>query len=129
MSGLSSYSASKQGVVGLTKSAALEYADRSVPINAIAPGPTRTNIQSGLLSGASESSIAMLDRIRTAIKLIRMVIRTRRTDFDTSAMRDVPMDRIAEPEEMAGAVAFLCSSDASYITGHTLPVDGGQAAD
>lgn len=129
MGGLSSYSASKHGVVGLTKSAALEYADRGVRINAIAPGPTRTNIQSGLLSGASESSIPMLDRIRTAVELIRMVIRTRRADFDTSAMRDVPMDRIAEPEEMAGAVAFLCSSDASYITGHTLPVDGGQAVD
>ena len=129
MGGLSSYSASKHGVVGLTKSAALEYADRGVRINAIAPGPTRTNIQSGLLSGASESSIPMLDRIRTAVELIRMVIRPRRADFDTSAMRDVPMDRIAEPEEMAGAVAFLCSSDASYITGHTLPVDGGQAVD
>jgi len=52
-----------------------------------------------------------------------------RADFDTSAMRDVPMGRIAEPEEMAGAVAFLCSDDASYITGVTVPVDGGQAAD
>jgi len=50
-------------------------------------------------------------------------------EFDTSAMIDVPMDRIADPEEMAGAVAFLCSDDASYISGHTLPVDGGQAAD
>ncbi|MFC6907069.1 SDR family NAD(P)-dependent oxidoreductase [Halalkalicoccus tibetensis] len=129
MSGLASYSASKHGVVGLTKSAALEYADRGVRINAIAPGPTRTNIQSGLLSRASESPIPMLDRIRTAVELIRMVIQTRRMNFDTSAMRDVPMDRIARPEEMAGAVAFLCSSDASYITGHTLPVDGGQAAD
>lgn len=64
-----------------------------------------------------------------AVELVRMAIRTIRADYDTSAMRDVPMDRIAEPEEMAGAVAFLCSSDASYITGHTLPVDGGQAVD
>ena len=44
-------------------------------------------------------------------------------------MVDVPMGRGAEPEEMAGTVVFLCSSDASYITGHTLPIDGGQAAD
>ncbi len=41
----------------------------------------------------------------------------------------LPSRRIAEPSEIAGAVAFLCSADASYITGHTIPVDGGQAAD
>ncbi len=130
MGGLSSYSASKHGVVGLTKSTALEYAGRGVRINAIAPGPTKTNIQSGLLGGpGSWSSMSFRDRLRTALKLVRTAIRTVRSDFDTSAMRDVPMDRIAEPEEMAGAVAFLCSSDASYITGHVLPIDGGQAAD
>lgn len=129
MGGLSSYSASKHGVVGLTKSAALEYASRDIRINAIAPGPTKTNIQSGLLGGTGGSSIPLLNRIGMAVELVRTVIRAIRADYDTSAMRDVPMDRIAEPEEMAGAVAFLCSSDASYITGHTLPVDGGQAAD
>lgn len=129
MGGLSSYSASKHGVVGLTKSAALEYASRDIRINAIAPGPTKTNIQSGLLGGTGGSSIPLLNRIGMAVELVRMAIRTIRADYDTSAMRDVPMDRIAEPEEMAGAVAFLCSSDASYITGHTLPVDGGQAVD
>lgn len=129
MGGLSSYSASKHGVVGLTKSAALEYASRNIRINAIAPGPTKTNIQSGLLGGTGGSSIPLLNRIGIAVDLVRMAIRTIRADYNTSAMRDVPMDRIAEPEEMAGAVAFLCSSDASYITGHTLPVDGGQAVD
>ncbi|ELZ18618.1 short-chain dehydrogenase/reductase SDR [Haloterrigena salina JCM 13891] len=107
MGGLASYSASKHGVVGLTKTVALEYATRGVRVNAIAPGPTNTNIQSGMSGDGDPSSV----------------------EFDTSAMIDVPMDRIAEPEEMAGAVAFLCSDDASYITGHTLPVDGGQAAD
>ncbi|QLD91163.1 SDR family oxidoreductase [Natronomonas salina] len=127
MGGLSSYSASKHGVVGLTKSVALEYAERGIRVNAIAPGPTKTNIQSGLLGGIDGSSL--LDRVKMAVKLIRTAIRAVRADFDTSAMRDVPMDRIAEPEEMAGVVAFLCSSDASYITGHTIPVDGGQAAD
>jgi len=128
MGGLSSYSASKHGVVGLTKSVALEYADRGVRINAIAPGPTETNIQSGMLGDAGESD-SLLGRIRRGIETIKLVVRTMRADFDTSAMRDVPMDRIADPEEMAGAVAFLCSSDASYITGHTMPIDGGQAAD
>jgi NAD(P)-dependent dehydrogenase (short-subunit alcohol dehydrogenase family) len=129
MGGLSSYSASKHGVVGLTKSASLEYASRGIRVNAIAPGPTRTNIQSDLLGGPSGPSRSFLDRVQAAIMLIRTAIRALRADYDTSAMRDVPMDRIAEPEEIAGAVAFLCSSDASYITGHTIPVDGGQAAD
>lgn len=108
MGGLANYSASKHGVVGLTKTVALEYATRGIRVNAIAPGPTNTNIQSGMEGGSSDPSSM---------------------EFDTSAMIDVPMDRIAEPEEMAGVVAFLCSTDASFITGHTLPVDGGQAAD
>jgi NAD(P)-dependent dehydrogenase (short-subunit alcohol dehydrogenase family) len=129
MGGLSSYSASKHGVVGLTKSVALETARHGVRVNAIAPGPTKTNIQSGMLGGDGASSSSLLSRARTAVQLLRLTIRTLRADFDTSAMRDVPMDRIADPEEMAGAVAFLCSSDASYITGHTIPIDGGQAAD
>jgi NAD(P)-dependent dehydrogenase (short-subunit alcohol dehydrogenase family) len=128
MGGLASYSASKHGVVGLTKTVALEYASRGVRVNAIAPGPTNTNIQSGVIGG-DFSSMSLKQRVVAVVRLIRTAIRTIRADFDTSAMRDVPMDRIADPEEIAGAVAFLCSSDASYITGHTLPVDGGQAAD
>ncbi|WP_135828901.1 SDR family NAD(P)-dependent oxidoreductase [Halorussus halobius] len=108
MGGLSSYSASKHGVVGLTKSVALEYASRGIRVNAIAPGPTKTNIQANSPDTDADP---------------------RSLPFDTSAMTDVPMDRVAEPEEMAGATVFLCSDDASYITGHTLPVDGGQAAD
>lgn len=108
MGGLASYSASKHGVVGLTKTAALEYATRGIRVNAIAPGPTKTNIQANSMeSGSDPTSMP----------------------FDTSAMTDVPMGRVAEPEEMASVVTFLCSSDASYITGYTLPVDGGQAAD
>lgn len=108
MGGLASYSASKHGVFSLIKTAALEYATRGIRVNAIAPGPTNTNMQANS-RGRSNAPTSM--------------------PFDTSAMTDVPMGRGAEPEEMAGVVAFLCSSDASYITGHTLPVDGGQAAD
>lgn len=108
MGGLSSYSASKHGVAGLTKSVALEYATRGVRVNAIAPGPTNTNIQASSAGNRTDPTSM---------------------PFDTSAMTDVPMGRVAEPEEMAGVVVFLCSSDASYITGHILPVDGGQAAD
>lgn len=108
MGGLANYSASKHGVVGLTKTVALEYATRGVRVNAIAPGPTDTNIQAHSIGGSDDPTSF---------------------EFDTSAMVDVPMGRTATPDEMAGVVAFLCSSDAEYITGHTLPVDGGQAAD
>ena len=108
MGGLASYSASKHGVVGLTKTVALEYASRGVRVNAIAPGPTETNIQANTEGGSTDPTTF---------------------EFDTSAMVDVPMGRGATADEMAGVVAFLCSDDASYITGHTLPVDGGQAAD
>jgi len=93
--------------VGLTKAVALEYADRGVRVNAVAPGPTNTNIQSSMTGGVDPSELP----------------------FDTSAMSAVPMGRSADPEEVASAVAFLASDDASYVTGHTLPVDGGQAAD
>lgn len=108
MPGLASYTAGKHGVVGLTKSVALEYATQGVRVNAIAPGHTNTNIRSNVDDENNDPT---------------------GFEFDPSSIMNVPMDRIAKPEEMAGAVAFLCSSDASYITGHTLPVDGGQAAD
>lgn len=107
MPGLASYAASKHGVVGLTKSVALEYATRGVRVNAVAPGPTETNIAANLEVSADVDALP----------------------FDMSAMTEVPMDRMAAPEDMAGVVAFLCSTDAAYITGHTIPVDGGQAAD
>lgn len=107
MPGLASYSAAKHGVVGLTKAVALEFATREIRVNAIAPGPTETDIAEDLEVSDDVESLP----------------------FDLSAMSDVPMDRFAAPEEMAGVVAFLCSADASYITGQTIPVDGGQAAD
>jgi len=107
MPGLANYVASKHGVTGLTKSVALEYAGRGVRVNAVAPGPTETHISDDVEMPTDPDAI----------------------EFDMSHMSEVPMGRQAQPEEMAGAIAYLCSDDASYVTGVTLPVDGGQAAD
>jgi len=104
---LASYAASKQGVVGLTTSVALEYVTRGVRVDDIAPGPTETNIAANLEVSDQSDSLA----------------------FDTSATSEVPMDRMASPAEKAGVVAFRCSDDAGDSTGHTVPVDGRQHAE
>ena len=82
---------------GLTQTLALEYADRGIRVNAIAPGATETPIQSWLDDEAA-----------------------------TQVVRDhIPMRRIADPAEIARMVAFLASDDAAYVTGQTLFADGG----
>ncbi len=97
------YPASKHGVVGITKSTALEFARKGIRVNCVCPGPTRT--------GMNESLVA------TNPEIVKMMD------------QKVPMGRIGEPEEVAAAAIFLCSDEASYITGHALPVDGGIVAD
>jgi NAD(P)-dependent dehydrogenase (short-subunit alcohol dehydrogenase family) len=97
------YPASKHGVVGLTKCTALEYARKGIRVNCVCPGPTRTGMNEELVAANPEIVKAM--------------------------DRKVPMGRIGEPEEVAAAAIFLCSDEASYITGHALPVDGGIVAD
>lgn len=92
------YTASKHGVVGLTKATALELAQSNIRVNAIAPGPVNTGLLHRMVGG----------------------------HLDLSVIADkVPMRRISEPEESAQAILWLCSDAASYITGHTLVVDGG----
>ena len=92
-----SYAVSKYGLHGITQTLALEYADRGVRVNAIAPGATETPIQSWLGDPAA-----------------------------TQVVRDhIPMGRIASPEEIARMIAFLASDDAAYVTGQTLFADGG----
>ena len=97
------YPASKHGVVGITKSTALEFARQGIRVNCVCPGPTRTGMNEELTATNPEMVKAMDQK--------------------------VPMGRIGEPEEVAAAAIFLCSDEASYITGHSLPVDGGIVAD
>ena len=94
--GQANYSASKAGLVGFARSLARELGSRSITVNVVAPGPVATDMTAAL----SE------DRMKEL----------------TSA---VPLNRVATPDEIAGVVAFLASSDGGYITGAVIPVDGG----
>lgn len=94
----SDYISSKHGVVGLTKTAALDYATRGIRVNAVAPGAIRTK---------------MLMDVFGEPEVMEGILAT------------IPMRRIAEPIEVARAAAWLLSDEASYVTGATLPVDGG----
>jgi NAD(P)-dependent dehydrogenase (short-subunit alcohol dehydrogenase family) len=89
-------------VIGLTKSAALEYAARGIRINAVCPGTIETPMVAEMLAKEPE-----------AMKEI---------------MRDQPIGRLGRPEEIAAAVLWLCSSGASFVIGHALAVDGGFTA-
>ena len=100
--GASVYVASKHAVEGLTKSAALEVAGTGVRVNVVAPGTTDT----GMLS------------------------RFTNTDENKAALvSTVPVKRLAAPEEIAHVIAFVASANASYMTGASIPVDGGMLAD
>jgi len=129
MPALGGYSASKHGVVGLTKTAALEYAARDVRINAVAPGPTRTDIEP---QGGDDRADWFMDLLPEGAVEGRGVS-GRVLNWLSGGMIDkhsrTPMERLGEPEEIANAIAFLASDEASYVTGQILPVDGGQTAD
>ena len=93
------YVASKHGVVGLTKAAAVEFGRTGVRVNAVCPGSTRTPMVDGFTGGDS--------RIEEAMAAVS------------------PMNRLAEPEEIARTVVWLCSDEAAFVNGHSLAVDGG----
>ena len=99
--GASMYAASKHAVEGLTKSVAIEAASSNVRVNAVAPGPTDTG---------------MLDRF------------TGGEEGKAYLASGVPLKRVGQPEELARAILFLASDEASFITGHILTVDGGKTA-
>jgi len=95
------YHAAKHGVIGFTKSAALEYANRGIRVNDVCPGMIQTPMFDKMIAeGQGEELNAMLKAY-------------------------VPMGRMGRPEEIADAVLWLCSSAASYITGQSISVDGG----
>ncbi len=90
------YSASKAGIVGMTKTAARELSGRNITVNAVAPGFVDTDM-----------TAVLSDKVKEAI------------------FAQIPLKRIARPEEIAAAVAFLAGEDAGYITGQVICVDGG----
>ncbi len=92
------YCASKAGIIGMTKSMARELASRNIRVNAVAPGMVDTAMTQ-----------ALSDKTKEALK------------------SQIPLGRIGQPQDIADAVAFLVSDQASYITGHVLNVDGGMA--
>ncbi len=95
------YVAAKHGIVGLTKVAAVDYADRGIRINAVCPGPTLTPGFEQVAAG---------------------------TDMIARQAAGTPLGRLATPEEAAAAAVWLCSDAASYVTGIALSVDGGRRA-
>ena len=100
--GSSPYVASKHGVVGLTKTAALEFAQQNIRVNAVCPGVFRTPLVEKVIAELPE-----------------------REELYLSAQ---PIGRMGRPEELAEAVVWLCSDAASFVTGHAFPVDGGYVA-
>ena len=97
--GWSLYTATKHAVTGMTKAAALDYAKKNIRVNAVGPGPVETPLLAKGTDGDPHSYAAF-----------------------------VPMGRIGQPDEIADAVVWLLSDEARFVTGHTLPVDGGVCA-
>lgn len=100
--GLSAYVASKHGVIGLTKTAALEYAKTGIRVNAVCPGVIQTPMVARLTNN--------------------------RPDLGEALVAGEPMGRVGKPEEIAEAAVWLCSDAASFVTGHAMSVDGGYVA-
>lgn len=102
--GGSSYNASKYGVIGLTTTVALEYAEQGIRVNAVCPGYIRT---------------PMFERVNAKYSS---------PEYDAQVLAKHPIGRLGRPEEVAEAVLWLCSDAASFVTGHAMSVDGGFVA-
>ncbi|MFJ3385387.1 MULTISPECIES: SDR family NAD(P)-dependent oxidoreductase [unclassified Curtobacterium] len=101
-SAMAAYNAAKGAVINLTRSMAVDYGHQGVRVNAVAPGPVAT-------------------------PLLRPILDANAVVRDTYAER-IPLGRVGEPDEIAAAILFLASADAAYVSGVTLPVDGGLTA-
>jgi len=104
--GMPAYAASKHGVLGLTKTAALEYAKAGIRVNAVCPGPTQTPLVDRILNAQPQIANQIVEAIKAR----------------------EPLGRMGQPEEIAEAVVWLCSEAASFVTGAALAVDGGFVA-
>ncbi|MEO0918494.1 MAG: SDR family oxidoreductase [Pseudomonadota bacterium] len=104
--GLSPYVASKHGVIGLTKNAALEYAQAGIRVNAVCPGGVDTRMLDSLAEQATEGA-------QTSTEMMAPLH---------------PMGRIGTPQEIANLIVWLCSPQAAFITGTAIPIDGGYVA-
>lgn len=100
--GMSAYNTSKHGILGLTKTAALEYARAGIRVNATCPGPIFTEGNQAYVAAHPE--------------------------FEPKWIAGVPMKRWGRPEEIASVVVWLCSDAASFVTGIAMPIDGGMSA-
>ena len=98
--GRGTYHAAKHGVLGFTKSAALEYVARGIRINAVCPGLIQTPMSDQMIASGQAEALKAMER-------------------------SIPMERVGRPEEIANAVLWLCSDAASYVTGQSVSVDGG----
>jgi NAD(P)-dependent dehydrogenase (short-subunit alcohol dehydrogenase family) len=97
--GTLAYTASKHGVIGMTKTAALEYAKEGIRINAVCPGLTESGMTAGL---------------------------EHHPDLAQQLIAQIPMGHMGQSQNIADAVVWLCDNTASFITGHVLVIDGGQ---
>jgi 3-hydroxybutyrate dehydrogenase len=108
MPGYTAYCASKHGVIGFTRALSLEVLKRKITVNAIAPGWVDTEMAiQGWSQGATHAKVTV-------------------DEFKSMMLDDVPIKRVIDPSEVAGLVKFLCSKQASAITGQTYNICGGQ---
>ena len=105
---ISAYCAAKHALVGLTRALAAETAARGVPVNAVCPGDTDT------------------DLVRDSIKRVAAKTGRAQTDVLAEYQKDAPVGRLIRPEEVAAAVVYLCSPEAAAVTGTTLAIAGGE---